>query len=104
MPVLFADAAARDLEAIVAYIADHNRQSAEDVYRAIAAAARQLDRFPALGRPGRIDGTRELVVGQSPYILVYAVDGADAVIVAVFHGSRDFAAAMAGRALPPETR
>jgi len=46
-----------------------------------AAALRQLDeierqtdmllRFPELGRPGRIDGTRELVLSGTPFIVVY---------------------------------
>lgn len=33
-------------------------------------AADQLGEFPLLGRPGRIEGTRELIVPRTPYILI----------------------------------
>ena len=52
-----------------------------------AAAARLLDN-PALGRPGRVPGTRELVVAGTPYILPYRVQGEIIQILHVLHGAR----------------
>jgi plasmid stabilization system protein ParE len=52
-----------------------------------AAAARLLD-HPALGRPGRVPGTRELVVSGTPYILPYRVQGETVQILHVLHGAQ----------------
>ena len=41
-----------------------------------------------MGRPGLVDGTRELI--EAPYIMVYKVfDGGKIVILTVVHGARD---------------
>jgi toxin ParE1/3/4 len=61
-----------------------------------AAAARQIERvfravttllhFPEIGRPGRRTGTRELVVGRTPFIAVYRIRDDTIEIVSVLHG------------------
>lgn len=43
---------------------------------------------PNLVRPGRIDGTRELVMGDSPYLLPYRARDDRIEILAVYHGAR----------------
>jgi plasmid stabilization system protein ParE len=44
---------------------------------------------PKLGRPGRVPGTRELVVPRTPYIVAYAVLSSDSIrILGVRHGAR----------------
>jgi toxin ParE1/3/4 len=47
-----------------------------------------LKQHPALGRPGRIIGTRELVVPDTPYIIPYRIKEDEIQILRVFHGSR----------------
>ena len=64
----------------------------------IAAANRQLDlllesiyglsRFPEKGRNGRVDGTRELVVPGTPYIVVYRLKQHNVQILSILHGAR----------------
>jgi addiction module RelE/StbE family toxin len=49
------------------------------------AAAAGLEAHPRMGRPGRVRGTRELIVGK--YVLVYRT-AEDVVIVSVIHGAR----------------
>jgi toxin ParE1/3/4 len=41
-----------------------------------------------LGDLGRVDGTRELVVSRTPYILLYRLRGSRVTIVRVFCGAR----------------
>ena len=43
---------------------------------------------PAIGRPGRVLGTRELVIGRLPYIVPYRVREKDIEILRVLHTSR----------------
>ena len=57
---------------------------------AIRIQTRRLIAFPQSGRPGRIMGTRELVVRGLPYVVAYQVK-ADAVrILRVLHGSQEW--------------
>jgi toxin ParE1/3/4 len=95
--LVFAEPAERDLASIIDYIALDNRHAAEEVYRAIVAAADRLTGFPAMGRAGRVPGTREFPVSSLPYLIVYQVSADIVTIVAVFHASRDLARALAER-------
>ena len=97
MRLVFAEPAERDLDSIIDYIALDNPNAARKVYRVIVAAARRLTRFPMIGRPGRLQETREFSLPSLPYIMVYQV-GAEAVtVLAVFHTSRDLARAFVER-------
>ena len=77
-----------NLDAEAAYIARDNPAAAARVVMAIEEAVRNLTRFPALGRPGRVPGTRELVVPTTPYIIPYRVRNNAVEILRVFHASR----------------
>ena len=83
--------ARKDLAEIIAYIARDNPSAAARVYDRIVAGAAVLLDQPWTGRPGRVDGTRELVVSRTRYILPYRVrEGPDGAvqILAVIHSSR----------------
>jgi toxin ParE1/3/4 len=75
-----------DVAGAFAYIARDNEKAAIRVSDALMAAAGGLDLHPRMGRPGRVRGTRELVVGK--YILVYRVVDEEIVIARVVHGAR----------------
>jgi plasmid stabilization system protein ParE len=55
---------------------------------AIKHSVALLTQPPALGRPGRILGTRELVVPDTPYLVPYQIKIDEVQILRVFHGSR----------------
>lgn len=77
-----------NLEAEADYIAEDNPAAADRVVQRIFRAVALSRKNPAIGRPGRVPGTRELVVGDTPYIIPYRVR-ADAVeILRVFHAAR----------------
>jgi toxin ParE1/3/4 len=77
-----------DLEAIGDFIARGNPIAARRLVARIAASVRPLSDHPHLGRPGRVTGTRELVVPDTPYIVPYRVRGEEVEVLAVFHGAR----------------
>ena len=82
--------ARRDLRELIAFIAEASVQSAEAVADRILKAAELLTEFPRSGRSGRVPGTRERVVGRTPYILVYQIVSGRVRILRVYHGSRQW--------------
>ena len=68
MKLAWSNRATTDRLAIFIWIAEDNPQAAADVDDRIEAAAQRLKDFPNSGRPGRIEGTRELVIARNPYI------------------------------------
>jgi toxin ParE1/3/4 len=81
-------AALDNLNAVAEYISRDNPAAAARAVAAIVNAAEQLKRFPASGRPGRVPGTRELVVSGTPYIVPYRVRGDAVELLRVFHAAR----------------
>ena len=78
-----------DLEAIVDYIAAENPGAALAIWDEIEGQVERLAAYPHSGRIGRVEGTRELVVNRTPYIVGYTVRGDDVVIILrVLHGAR----------------
>jgi toxin ParE1/3/4 len=68
MEIIWRQTALNDLEAIREFIAQDNPQAAAHVRTAIGAAVEHLATYPHLGRAGRVAGTRELIVPDTPYI------------------------------------
>ena len=58
------------------------RGSRREFCKSVEALAGQ----PDMGRPGRIAGTRELVVSATPYVIPYRVRAGRLELLAVFHG------------------
>jgi plasmid stabilization system protein ParE len=69
-------------------IAEDSEQNAAIVAERILEAIDLLDAHPDIGRPGRVVGTRELVVPDTPYIVPYRVRHDRLELIAVFHGRR----------------
>ncbi len=80
--------ALRDLSDIHAHIAEHNPAAALKVARIIHVQAEGLTAHPMIGHPGRVDGTRELVVAGFPYVIAYRVTEASVDLLAVRHTAR----------------
>ena len=97
MRVTYASAARRDLDAIIDYISLEDRAAAERVFYAISDSVSRLGDYPNMGHVGRVPDTRELSVTGLPYIVVYEVSAEAVTVLAVFHGARDLARAMAER-------
>jgi toxin ParE1/3/4 len=77
-----------NLIAVSEYISQDNPDAAARTVAAIVKAVESLEHFPSLGRPGRISGTRELVVSGTQYIVPYRVRGDVVQLIRVFHASR----------------
>jgi toxin ParE1/3/4 len=68
--------------------------SKDNPEEAIKMVQRILDKVilladnPSLGRPGRINGTRELIIDNSSYIIPYRINNNQIELLRVFHTSR----------------
>ncbi len=88
MKVEWLPEARRNLESQLAYIAERKPRAALDLGDAIEAAVARLADYPQSARPGRVQGTRELVVTGTPYIVVYRIEPAAIVILRLLHGAQ----------------
>lgn len=91
MKVTFDPAARDDLDRIFAWIAKDNPRAAFEMIARIEAKVMRLatPELTHMGRPGLVEGTRELL--EWPYIIVYKIDADrdELVVAAIFHGAQD---------------
>ena len=74
------------------HVAKENPQAAVQLDEEIEAQADLLMTHPEMGRTGRKEGTRELVIQRTPYILVYRVrpQAKRVEILRVLHGAQQW--------------
>lgn len=80
--------ALRNLDDEATYIAAEDTSAANLVVKRVLDAVAQLEAQPGLGRPGRVPGTRELVVAKTRYIVPYRARDETVEVLRVFHTSR----------------
>ena len=90
MKVVWSRRAIRHLVYLREYIEKDSEQNAALVAKRILKAVELLQSHPEIGRPGRIVGTRELVVPDTPYIVPYRVRRERLELIAVFHGRQNW--------------
>ena len=66
--------AMNDREAIFDYLEADSPRAAIMIDDRIEAQVELLIETPEIGRPGRVEGTRELVIQRTPYIAAYRID------------------------------
>jgi toxin ParE1/3/4 len=79
-----------DFDEIIDYIAEENPDAAIQQGDEIHSQIASLSGNPKLGRPGRVKGTRELVIVRTPYIAAYRVKNNEIVILRILHGARQW--------------
>jgi toxin ParE1/3/4 len=89
MIVSWSPAAVADLAQLRAYIAEDDPAAAQRIaHHIVHNVETLLPTNPQVGRPGRVPGTRELMIPKTPFIVPYRiVDGAMEVL-RVYHGAR----------------
>jgi toxin ParE1/3/4 len=84
--VVWSPRAIEHLAHLRAYIARDHPTAANRIGGVLLDAVERLAALPNLGRPGRVAGTRELVVPDTPYLIPYRLRGDRLEVLAVFHG------------------
>jgi addiction module RelE/StbE family toxin len=76
------------LREIRAYVAQDKPEAAERLAIRIVAMVETLRNHPHLGRVGAQAGMRELVIGSTPYIVLYRVQEQRVAISTIWHGAQ----------------
>lgn len=95
MRLLWSADAEADLDAIADYIARDDLSAAVRVREAIERRVLHLKEHPRPGRPGRLHGTREMVVAGTPFVVVYRL-GEAVELLRVLHGAQRWPPSGAG--------
>lgn len=85
MSVRWLTPAREDMQALVNWYEENDADSLADVAQRIWDAAQSLVKLPSRGRPGIVEGTRELLIPRLPYMLVYVVKDKDVSILRLLH-------------------
>ena len=79
--------ASQDLESVERYISLDNPDVAIDTVLEIIRRVETLAAHPGMGRPGRVEGTRELVLSSLPHLVPYVHQSDTIIILRVLHGA-----------------
>jgi toxin ParE1/3/4 len=91
MAVFWTEEALEGLSHIRRYFRDRGEpKMARRVGLSVLEAGDALDALPHRGRPGRVPGTRELLVPGTPYLLAYSAEASRTVILAVKHEAQEW--------------
>jgi toxin ParE1/3/4 len=89
MRIVWSPEATMDLAQLRDYIARDDPNAAQRIAALIFdSIERQLSENPDLGHPGRVPGTRELVIPRTPVIVPYCVQSGTLQILGIHHHSR----------------
>jgi toxin ParE1/3/4 len=80
--------ALREFVAAGERVAANDPRAAETMLATIVDQTESLAEFPYRGRPGRVAGTRELVIAGTPFVVAYQIRGDVIAIVGFLHGRR----------------
>jgi toxin ParE1/3/4 len=89
MTPIWSPEAIADLAALRAYIEQDNPAAARRIaLHIIHNIETVLPNSPEMGRPGRVPGTRELVIPRTPFIVPYRLVGNAIHVLRIFHAAR----------------
>ncbi len=80
--------AIKDLRDTGDFIALDNPAAADRMAERVREAVEYLSEYPNMGRIGRVEGTRELIVSGTPFIVIYRVNVPTVEILRVLHYAR----------------
>ncbi len=90
MKIVWTKLALEDLDHAYDYIVVQNPSGAEAVRERIESGVNALRTYPNLGRKGRLEGTRELVIPGTPFVIPYRIVKNRVEILALIHGARQW--------------
>jgi plasmid stabilization system protein ParE len=90
MRLRWTQAAADDLEIICDYLHEHHPTYAQATVSRIHREILALRKYPRRGRIGVELGTRELILADLPYIIVFRATDLAVEVLRIHHGAQDW--------------
>jgi toxin ParE1/3/4 len=90
MRIVWAESARQEWARQYRFYYARNTDAARRIRRLVMSAVERLRDYPKIGRPGRVEGTRELVISGTPFLIVYDENPARVEIVHVYHGRQNW--------------
>jgi len=88
LEIVWSPLARARLQEIREYVAQDKPMAAERLAIRIVTVVEALRNYPHLGRAGARPGIRELIIGGTPYIVLYRVHDQRIVISNIRHGAQ----------------
>ena len=88
MRIRWTPAAAADLQDISNYLKEHHPHYRQPTMQKLYDTIRDLKDWPNRGRPGREEGTREILFQPLPYVAVYRVTEQTIEVLRIYHGAQ----------------
>ena len=88
MKLVWLPRAITDLESQLTYIATDKPRIAVEIGDRVFQHISHLSEYPDMGRHGRRQGTRELVVPRTPFVIVYRIASERVEILRLLHGAQ----------------
>ena len=91
MRVRYTETAVADLHGLASYAHEHLDEGAVGVLVATVREAIEVHmvRFPDVGRPGRVPGTRELVLTRINVVVTYRAEGKELWVLTVLRAEHE---------------
>ena len=89
MRIRWTPPAAADMQSISDYLKEHHPQYRQPTMRKLYEKIRAMKDTPYLGRPGRVEGTREILFPPMPYVAVYRLNGQTIEIWPIYHAAQN---------------
>jgi toxin ParE1/3/4 len=90
MRIIWAEQARREWAEHYRFYATRNPDAARRMRQLLRAGVSRLRDYPQIGRPGKADGTRELVISGTPFLLVYEENPVRVEILHVYDGRQNW--------------
>ncbi len=90
MQLVWMPRARRERHEAIEFIAQDNPHAALGQLDRIEQQTDTLTQHPQLGRPGRVKGTRELVISRTPFIVIYRLTPIRIELLRVLHGAQQW--------------
>ena len=89
MRIRWTPAAAADLQQISDYLREHYPHYRQATLRKLFDTIRNIRDAPHLGKPGRVEGTREILFPPMPYVAVYRVREQSIEVLRIWHTAQN---------------
>jgi toxin ParE1/3/4 len=90
MKIKWLKRAFQNLESIANYLQQNNPEIAIQIVLKIQTGIEKLADFPLMGRKGRVASTRELVIINTPYVVIYRIKNDNVEILRILHSAQKF--------------